>query len=428
MLFLDTLWKYLFSFVSLFLFVTPFEILFGCGKKQIFEDSFLKSFTLPPQRNLHQNIFFFPLKFNDFLVFLYRTSELSKSTTAHDPAFCQLQQTIKSASFQTFLCKNNAANLKTGCQFQKTSHLYPRNIRNQSPFEIYEKWWSQTNHLYPYCSKESLELDKDEFGSGCFSSCYQVKRIISDENSLPFAPSKPMIFKLSTELIEKSASEVGLSSFVDLQELKFSLFFEFEKCSYILPLTCLVVSNEKDIGTVPVGYLCEEAEFGSLEFLFSYDLFGNRSSFLGELFHIAEAIQFLHDQRIIHNDIHTGNVLLFPEGNQVRMKLIDFGGSKTFEEYKQEQEFDLKLMKKQLFEDTPELIGLKSIDRLAIIRKDWLDYADFLADVIGNTRKDGEIEFEEIENLIVLLEDNAYWKLENILQTIKEYFDREIAN
>ena len=107
---------------------------------------------------------------------------------------------------------------------------------------------------------------------------------------------------------------------------------------------------------------------------------------------------------------------------------LDFGGSKTFEEYEQEQDFELKLMKKQLFEDTPELIGLKSIDRLAIIRKDWLDYADFLAGVIGNTRKDEEVEFEEIENLIVLLEDNDYWKLENILQTIKEYFDKEIAN
>ena len=420
------MWKSLFAFISLFLSVTPFEILFGCGRKEGFDDSFLKSFKLPPQRNLRQRVFFFPLTFNDFVVFLYRTSELKESTTAMDPAFFHLHQSIKSATFQSFLSKHDALNLSTNYQLEFTSQNYPKDSSNQTTFERYEKWWSQTNYLYLFCFKESFVLEKDKFSGGFSGSCYRVKNINSNGNSLSIDASKRMIFK-SVRLFKTSAYEVGLSGFVDLQELKLSLFFEFEKCPHIHPLICLVVSDEKDKLNVPVGYLCEEAELGSLkEFLASHMLFGNYACFLRGIFHIAEAIQFLHEHGIIHGDIFTGNVLLFSDGNEIRMKLIDFGESKTIEEYKLKNESTLKTMKRYYLENKPELIELKSFDEKAVFRDDWNDYAKFLAEVFGDVMTDEETEFEEILKLITLLKGNNYWKLENILETIREYIDKEI--
>ena len=402
--------------------------MFGCGKRESFEDSFLKSFKLPSLQNPQKKIFFFPLTFNDFVVFLYRTSELNEATTSLDPAFFHLHQSVKSELFQTFFSKNDAANLNAKYQLEFTSQNYPKTSQNQTTIEIYPKWWSQTNYLYPFCFKESLVLGEIEFARSGLASCYRVYHIRSNDNSLPIDSSKRMILKSVCSFRKKYAYEVDLLSFVDLQELKLSLFFEFGKFPYFHLLTCLVLGNEKDNCTVPVGYLCEEAVLGSLKmFLPSYKIFGNYTTFLRELFHIAEAIQFLHDRRIFRGDIHYGNVLLFPAENEVRMKLIDFGESKTIEEYKFHYGSILKSTKESLFPRFPELMELKSFDEMFIFMIDWNDYVSLLDVVIQNVSMDEKVDFEEIKKLITSLGDN-YWKLENVLQTIREHFDKEIKN
>ena len=427
MLIIRVMWKLLFAFVSLFVFVTPFEILFGCGKKESLEDSFLNSFKLPPLRNSHQKSFFFPLTFNDFVVFLYRTSELNESTTSLDPAFSHLHQSVKSELFQTFFSKNDAAKLSASHPLNELLRNYPKPTQSPKAFEIYSKWWSQSNYLYPFCFIESLVLEKKEFPRGFMASRYGIKNNIFNVNSQPIDTSKRMILKTIRRFRKRNASVVGLSEFVDLQELKFSLFFEFEKCPYIHPLICLVVSNQNNNCTVPMGYLCEEAVLGSLKiFLLSNKIFGNYACFLRELFHIAEAIQFLHDHRIIHNDLHNGNVLIFPDGNEVRMKLIDFGGSKTIEEYKLERKYSLKLMKENYLKNISEPILSESFDERAVFKDDWVQYSRLLSNTILTLKMDEKVEFKEIEKLVDLLKGNDYWELENILQTIREHFDKEI--
>jgi len=422
------LWKSLFTFVSLFVFVTPFEILFGCGKRESFEDSFLNSFKLPPLQNPHQRIFFFPLTFSDFVVFLYRTSKLKKSISELDPAFSHLQQTVKSVLFQAFLSKNDAIKLNSKYQLKFTYRNYPKSTQNQETIEIYSKWWSQTNYLYPFCFKENLVLEEEEFASGSIASCYRIKKIIFNDNSLSIDSSKRMIIKIIRRFHKKNASEVGLSDFVDLQELKFSLFFEFEKCPYIHPLTCLVVSNQNNNCTVPVGYLCEEAELGSVEkFLVSHILLGNYSCFLRELFRVAEAIQFLHKHGIIHKDLHSGNILLFPDGNEVRMKLIDFEGS-AIVEYVLENESLLEQVKNNYFENILELNLPKEYDEMIVFREDWMQYSGLLSNTISTLKMDKKKRFKEIKKLIDLLKGDNYWNLENVLQTIREHFDKESEN
>ena len=351
-----------------------------------------------------------------------------KEFTTLDPAFSHLYQTIKSATFQTFLSKNEAENLCTKYQLEFTSQNYPKDSSIHKTFEIYEKWWNQTNYLYPFCFKNSFEMEADEFSKGRSGACFRVKNIISNDNFLPIDLSKRMILK-SVRFFKKNASKVGLSRFVDLQELRLSLFFEFEKCPYIHPFICLVVSDEKDNCTIPVGYLCEEAELGSLkEFLASYILFGNYACFLREIFHIAEGIQFLHEHGIIHNDLYIGNVLVFPHENGIRMRIIDFGDSEIVEEFKRKRNYHLTTQKRCYLASIPEFIDLKTFDKMAVFKEDWNDYAHLLFTIVGDVMMNEKVEFEEIEKLITILKGNEYWKLENILQTIREYIDKEIEN
>ena len=43
------------------------------------------------------------------------------------------------------------------------------------------------------------------------------------------------------------------------------------------------------------------------------------------LHELAEALEYLHDRKIVHGDIHTANLLLTREEDELHLKLTDFG-------------------------------------------------------------------------------------------------------
>ena len=52
---------------------------------------------------------------------------------------------------------------------------------------------------------------------------------------------------------------------------------------------------------------------------------------------LSNALKYLHDNNILHNDIKTDNVMIIKEGVQVKAILIDFGKACSFADAKYKQ-------------------------------------------------------------------------------------------
>ena len=64
----------------------------------------------------------------------------------------------------------------------------------------------------------------------------------------------------------------------------------------------------------------------TLERLYRNRDIDNETAFLKMLMPILDALEFLHNHRIIHNDIKTDNIVIRSDGSPV---LLDFGSNRT---------------------------------------------------------------------------------------------------
>ena len=288
----------------------------------------------------------------------------------------------------------------------------------------------------PFCNVEDFEIEKKELVTGKTSVLYRVTRFKIAQNKIPFFDlSKKIVFKQSNNILQKSFVKLGFSNFTLLKELKYSLFYNLQKCPYLHLVKCLVVSYDlkKGAESIAVGYLSEEAEFGSLDiFLTYYRLIDNYGIFLDELVHIAEGVKFLHERRIIHQDIHDGNILVFSiidENNNQRLslKLGDLEFCSMFDEINCKTDRSFNKLRESALKIRPELERHNSFEDKLIMHGDWVNFISLVEKVLGNMKQDfTDLKFENIAKLVELIKGNEYWKLDDIFKTIKEYFDKEI--
>jgi len=213
---------------------------------------------------------------------------------------------------------------------------------------------------------------------------------------------------------------------VDLTELKWSLFFGLNECPYIHLLNCLVI-NKNDFAIK--GYLSEFAEYGSLESFICKNISINYSDLLNGLIHVAKGIHFLHDRKILHGDIHSGNILVFPRannGNGFIMKLTDFGCSCLFDDHSPyEYDAEFNSFKEKILNEYSSKEEQNSKLYQKIAKEDWYFYSRLLRYITYCVKKYHGVILIKIKMLSYLLTGKALDQ-ENILQTIQQYCEESI--
>lgn len=329
-----------------------------------FSPIFLKCFRYPPDATMEDSkAYYLPLKENDFINFLQRISEYSKTAidTLNDDKITQLYHSITVEDCEYFkglfeyinnmesttlnqieyhIQRGNRTKGELPTEFfMNNGSVKIHNLGLSNEFQIkqlekYAEFWNEYNYLYPCCVKCNLTVEQSPFARGGYSRCYEVLNHVPDRNSrctVKF-PQK-MVFK---ELIEKSTISLEkyciLSYAYNMKELWFSIYAGLNECKHIHLLSGLFTYHDTQgyNSTPTYGYLSEKAQHGSL-----YHYLKNKKGesffniLLRELFFIAEAINFMHEKNIVHEDIKLYNILVFSdESNNFTLKLSDFGLSK----------------------------------------------------------------------------------------------------
>ena len=282
---------------------SSFKIIFHCGKEIDFPDCFWNVFQVSPREDpekAKQISHYFPLRFEDFAILLYRTKEIEQSEVdiKINPVYSTLCKFVKTVSFQESLSDHQAETLSEEAEKDQASSNYPKDLhkQNEARFKSYAKLWYDNNHLYPFIDKRDLIAEKDCDGGPCPCGKHRIKENKSDELTLEL----PQItyFSCSDDLLNKFPDSHSLSLTIKMTELKWSLFSELHLCPYIYLQTCLVI-NLKSRFSIVKGYLSEKSGSYGESFLDFATFSGNYGTFLKELINIAKAIYFTHQHNYI---------------------------------------------------------------------------------------------------------------------------------
>ena len=417
-----------FLFITLFCLCSPFKVLFSCGKENEFPENIVDAFQsslLERRSKLNKTVHFLPITMNDFVNFLFIISKLERRGGAgggkENLEFNTIYEFSKSFHSQNLFSPKSYANFK---QTLNVNLLHRKELSEpggdgKTQYDFYAKVWQEINYLYPVCFTKDFSIQNEAIATGGTGICYKIENFKGLADDLSFKITTSMIYKCFYNNKKVSLPLKGFTPMPDLKELKWSLFFELHKCPYIHLLICLVI----DSNSIVSGYLSEMAEFGSLgRFLSEYKLSGNYRVLLIELLHISTAIHYLHQQKLLHTDIRTDNILVFQEGNEISMKLTDFGDCCTFHDYKLDNEFVLEKTRKEVLEIVPQLHSDDYYWNRAIIRMDWIMFTLVLSKVIEIT----QIHLPRIQALIRILRETDYWIQHDVYQTVEQHFEEEI--
>ncbi|KAM3081496.1 eukaryotic translation initiation factor 2-alpha kinase [Clarireedia jacksonii] len=154
---------------------------------------------------------------------------------------------------------------------------------------------------------------------GPVSRCYTVRPAVGPQVASPLLVLKQAV--LDTKLNDRSIKGQLQALETELERLR-NINHET-----VLNLLDFKVEKDSNEATWTVSIISEYAEKGSLEEFLDIVEQLNVTKVRSWTIELLDALRFLHEEHgIIHEDIHTGNVLLFRESDgQVRPKLADAG-------------------------------------------------------------------------------------------------------
>ena len=310
--------------------------MFHCGEEVGFPDYFWEVFQVSPQENpakAKQVSHYFPLRFKDFVIFLYRTKEIeqSKVDSETNSVYSALYKLVKAEPFQKFFLEYDAKDLSDNAVKDQATLDNPNDLnkRNEARFKFYAKWWSESNYLYPFILASDLE--KENSGIALRHFIYEARNrpFQMKKGKLSIDQSQKIMPKASGCQCENISPSHTLFINPEINALKFNLYFGLYECSNIHLPNCVVINIE--LYKITYSFLYETVEYCNIyNFTSIYQILGNYGVLLKEFIKIAETIHFLHQRKILHRDITIFNILIFTNGNEITFKLGGFTSSETF--------------------------------------------------------------------------------------------------
>ena len=424
--------KIIYFFISLFSLCSSLKVLFHCNDEVELVDDFWPVFQLSPLEDpmkAKDCVHYFPFSFIDFVIFLRRTSKMDKEMvdSTKYPVFSSLLSLVTSKDFQSLFPKRDVSSLIASVK-DEVCENFPNNSieENKAIFEAYAEWWITVNYLYPFCYSSDFTTEDKEFSYGEYAYCFRVKQFKTSNGrfsiKLPYKPVFKSLFQIDFVVFDKFRH----FRMVDLAELKWSLFFGLNKCPYIHLLNCLVIDSES---LRAKGYLSEFAEYGSLESFIYKNKNINYSDLLNGLIDVAKGIQFIHDRKILHGDIHSENILVFPRvnsSNGFTLKLTDFGLSRPFDDHSPyEYDAEFNSFKEKVLKEYSSKEEQNSQLHPIIAKKDWNCFIKFLLHIVRLMKEYHGVTLGKIKMLAYLLAGKEL-NQKNILQTIQQYCEESI--
>lgn len=398
--------------------------MFNCGKLTEFPETFQQAFQLSPLVNSDlsgKQIHFYPMNFQEFSIFLFKLSiiDVKSKLNSH---FSSLYSHVRGPFFERLFLEYNVKDLYNA--------ELEENSNEQITVTLLMEFWSEYNFLYPTCQLRDIQREKSHFASGTNGICYRITSFNPIKNSFLANFPQQLVFKSIRRFKEIFFGKYSLSYVINLNELKYCLFFKLHQCPSIHLLNCLVVNREiKDV-SIACGYLSEAAEFDNLLiFVMKYKIFGNYQILLSELFSIAKAIHFIHQQKLIHYDIKCENILVFESSKKqerIQLKLTDFGSARTRCSYEPDKSEIIERTKQNIVEVYPDFIEGDSFFDKIIERNDWIGFAHIIKIIVDNI-KIPTSDLTLFANLIRILTGHGYWKQEDIFETIRKCFEEDVS-
>lgn len=140
--------------------ITAAELIFvfNCGAEVELSEEFIGAFQVLSDKDRGsvkstKTAWFFPLDFEDFVVFLYRISMIKKEIvdSVSSSSFFTLYKLVTEQSFKQFFSSHQARVLNlSNIRVDRATKLFRSKIdeQNKERYKLYVEWWPTSNYLY----------------------------------------------------------------------------------------------------------------------------------------------------------------------------------------------------------------------------------------------------------------------------------------